>query len=76
MTTYDGSSLIHTLSVADDSIVSGLTYSFKYGAVNVIGESLLSPDVRYAIASPPAKPVTPTRATILNSKTQITVLWS
>jgi hypothetical protein len=68
--------MTHTVTTAIDGIVPGNIYTFKYLAVNVIGASNFSPETRIAAASPPGKPATPTRALILNSKNQITVLWS
>lgn len=76
MLSYVDNAMTHTLTQLQDNITSGAIYTFMFRAINVIGPSLFSPEVRYAIASPPAKPATPTRANILQSKTQITVLWS
>jgi len=68
--------MTHTVTSAVDEIVPGSIYTFKFRATNVKGGSNFSPETRIAAASPPSKPATPTRALILNSKTQITVLWS
>jgi hypothetical protein len=76
VTSYISNGMTHTVTTANDLIVPGTIYTFKFRAVNVIGPSSFSPETRIASASPPAKPATPTRAGILNSKTQITVLWS
>jgi len=57
--------MTHTLTTLLDGIIAGRVYTFKYRAVNVIGSSDFSAEVRYAIAAPPAKPATPTRASIL-----------
>lgn len=65
VTTYTDNAMTHTLTTAANAITGGLIYTFKYKAVNVIGASAFSPEVRFAIASPPAKPATPTRASFL-----------
>jgi len=76
VTSYANNGMTHTVTTAVDNIVPGSIYTFKFRAINVKGGSNFSPETRIAAASPPSKPATPTRALILNSKTQITVLWS
>jgi hypothetical protein len=76
VTSYTNNGMTHTVRTVPDGIVPGSIYTFKFRAVNVIDPSNFSPETRIAAASPPSKPATPTRALILNSKTQITVLWS
>jgi len=68
--------MTHTVTTAANGLVSGTIYTFKFRAVNVIGASLFSAESRFAVASPPSKPATPVRASILQSKTQITIIWS
>ena len=74
--TYTDNAMTHTVTTADNAIVPGSIYTFKYRAVNVVGPSPFSGETRIAAASPPGKPVTPQRALILQGKTQITVIWS
>ena len=64
-----GSGLSKVLSYSDNSmettitaaITSGTTYTFKFRSFNKVGFSEFSEQVRFAIASPPAKPVAPTK---------------
>ena len=50
-----------TLTTTDNSIQPGVIYTFKYIAKNIVGYSAFSTEVRYATATPPAKPATPTK---------------
>jgi hypothetical protein len=74
--TYTDNAMTHTVTTAANSIVPGTIYTFKYRAVNVVGPSSFSDETRIAAASPPAKPAAPQRASILQGKNQITVIWS
>ncbi len=62
---YDGKSATHIVKDNPDGLISGLIFAFKYRAINVVGPSPFSPEVRFAVAQPPTKPNTPTRAAIL-----------
>lgn len=66
----------HTLTATDNNITSGTVYTFKFIANNIVGYSSFSSEVRYAAASPPAKPSTPTKDLSNSTKTSITVKWS
>ena len=59
-----------------DGIVSGVTYTFRVRARNVVDYSEFSNEVRYVISSPPDKPVAPTKDYILSTKTSLVIRWS
>ena len=73
-----GSSLLmeHELTFTDDAIASGTVYTFKYIAKNIRGYSAFSSEVRFAAATKPSMPATPTKVLPLSSKTSITVAWA
>jgi len=78
-----GSSFSKVVGYADNSmettitgLISGATYTFKFRSFNVVGFSEFSEQVRYAIASPPAKPATPTKDMQMSTKTSIYIKWS
>ena len=73
--TYLGTSSTHILTDTDNGITSGLIYTFKYVANNIVGNSTESQEVRYAAASPPLKPNDPTKDLSKSTKTSITVKW-
>jgi len=60
VTDYDGNSLVYTVNVGDTydgfTVTSGLTYTIKFLARNVIGYSEDSDLLQVAIARPPTKP--------------------
>jgi hypothetical protein len=56
VTTYNGVSSSHTLTVANDGIVAGLIYKLKYRATNVYGYSDFSEELNIGVTSFPAKP--------------------
>jgi hypothetical protein len=58
--TYTSNDLTHTLTVADDSLTTGLIYKFQFRATNAIGNSELSDTSRFALADPPTAPSAPT----------------
>jgi hypothetical protein len=56
VTTYDGSSMSHQLSVGTDAIVTNAQYRFRILAKNAYGESPFSEELTAAIAPLPSKP--------------------
>jgi hypothetical protein len=60
VTSYTSNSLVHTLTDADDALVAGKIYKFRFVAVNAIGNSAYSDTVRYAAVDAPAAPTAPT----------------
>jgi hypothetical protein len=54
VTTYLGSAMSHTLTVADDSLVVGETHFFSLLARNDVGDSELSDESSFAVAPLPA----------------------
>lgn len=72
------SSIPSTFSVTStaNSITSGKIYSFEVHAKNSIGYNILNNDSRFAAASFPAQPSTPTKVSLLSNTTHITVAWS
>lgn len=75
ITTYDGSSLDHTMTVDDDSLVASTIYKFKYRAVNDYGESDFSDEVDAGVSSFPAKPDPVTKVVNESGETYITLQW-
>ena len=82
-TGVQGSSFSKVVGYADNSmettingLTSGATYTFKFRSFNVVGFSEFSEQARFAIASPPAKPVTPTKDMQMSTKTSIYIKWS
>ncbi len=75
MTTYVSGTWVHTLTTANDSIVSGKTYSFMFRSKNVVGYSEYSNEAKFAIAIPPAKPAIPVKLFAESGRTFITVQW-
>lgn len=73
---YSDNGRQHTLTTDTDGIVSGTTYTFKYRSANIIGDSVFSNEVRYAISSPPAKPNTPTKDYDRSGRTFMMIQWS
>lgn len=79
-----GSSFSKVSSYTDNSmettitadITAGSTYTFKFRCFNKVGFSEFSEQVRFAIASPPAKPLAPTKDMHLSTRTSIFVKWS
>lgn len=56
VTTYDGESNLHTITVVDDALVAGTIYKFKYRAVNKYGTSDWSEELNAGVSSLPTKP--------------------
>lgn len=73
VTTYDGSSRQHTLTVADDSLQAGTVYKFKLLAKNAYGASDFSEELDAAIASFPLPNDSLRKVTA--TETSITLEW-
>lgn len=73
VSSYTDNSLLHTISTG---LVSGRIYTFKYRSQNVVGYSDFSPQVLYAVSTPPSKPAAPTKDMALSTLTSIYVRWS
>ena len=56
VSSYDGVSMTHTISVATDGIVSGTIYKFMTVAKNAFGTSDYSDQLSAGVSSFPAKP--------------------
>jgi hypothetical protein len=72
---YNTNLLTHTLTVADDSITSGLIYKFVFRTTNAVGNSLESNIVEYAICDVPLAPGSPVVMLAHTSDTTISVDW-
>ena len=59
-----------------DGIESGITYTFRVRARNIVGTSEFSNEVRYVISSPPDKPDVPTKDNSRSTRTSIVIQWS
>ena len=66
---------IFSVTSTNNAIVSGNIYSFEVMAKNSIGYNVLTNISRFAAASLPAQPSTPTKVSLLSNTTQITVSW-
>jgi len=76
VSTYDGSSSQHTMSVGADSLVAGQIYKFKYKAVNAFGDSDFSDECDGGVSSFPATPTAPTKVAADSGETYITLAWT
>lgn len=79
VTTYTNNAMSTTLTGSVNlitTITAGTVYTFKIRAKNAVDYSPFSAEVRFAAATPPAKPATPTKILSTSSKTSITVKWS
>lgn len=65
----------HTLTYANDAIVTGKIYSFKFRALNSKGYSEYSEILSVATTAPPDQANTPTVVYSLSSRTSIFVNW-
>jgi hypothetical protein len=70
---YSTNAMTHLQTVG---ITSGNIYSFKFLARNAIGDSSFSDTVRFAAASPPSKPATPTKNIQSSTRSSIVIDWS
>jgi hypothetical protein len=61
VSTYDGSSLVHTLTVADDSLIPFTIYRFRVKTVNFYGDSPYSAEISIAVAPLPSQPAPVTK---------------
>ena len=68
VTTYDGSSMTHTLTDIADTLTSGLIYKFVFRATNSQGESEDSPVASFALSNKPAAPGSPLRMLSLTTE--------
>lgn len=73
---YTSNLLTHTLTVADDSLTTGLLYKFKFRAINLVGNSEDSNIVEYALVDKIEAPQAPTVMLDHTSESQIAVEWS
>ena len=67
--------LKHTLTVSNDSLTPGTLIYFQYTAVNSVGESDLSSEVSYALASYPDAPTNVIKVDELSSVDSIYLQW-
>jgi len=75
VTTYDGKSLSHTLTVLADAIVPSTIYKLKYRAVNEYGYSDFSEELNIGVASFPLKPNPVTKVLSESGTNFITLTW-
>jgi hypothetical protein len=72
-------SLVETYKNEREFTVTGLAagtiHTFKYAALNEIGRSEYSREVRIAVSRPPAKPAAPTKNMEKSTRTSIFVEW-
>jgi len=75
VTSYDGQSLTHVVSVANDQLVNGTIYKFKYRAVNKYGNSDFSDELTVGLGSKPQKPNSVRKVSAESGLTYITLEW-
>ena len=73
--TYDGNSVQHTLTVADDNLTQGIIYKLRALAVNAYGSSDFSDEVDAGVSSFPGKPNSVRKVSAESSQTSITLEW-
>lgn len=76
VTSYDGVSMSHTISIAVDGLVSGAIYKFMTVANNNYGSSDFSDELNVGVSSFPAKPSAVTQVVSESGQTYITIQWS
>lgn len=76
VSSYDGSSLSHTITQATDSVVPGTIYKFQYRAINAYGQSDFSDEVEAGVSSFPTAPNSPSKVEADSGETFITLSWS
>jgi len=76
VSSYDGSSMSHTLNTVDDPIVSYTSYRFRIKAVNLYGDSEYSEELPAAIAPLPSKPASVTKDQSFSTITSIKLNWA
>jgi hypothetical protein len=67
--------MTHTLTFADDAIVTGKIYSFKFRALNAKGFSDYSEILSVATTAPPVKANIPTVDYTRSSRTSLYIKW-
>ena len=75
ITTYDGQSSTHTVTVADDLLSAGTIYKFKYRAVNSYGSSDYSEELNAGLGALPLKPNPVRWIESESGETHITLEW-
>ena len=84
ITAYDGSSQTYSVLAGDDigssgfQFVTGSIYTFKYTAINEVGESearYLAPHLRVAMGGAPSMPVQPVVDEAASNETSIKLDW-
>lgn len=76
VTTYDGQSSTHTVTVAADTLVAGQIYLLKSRAVNAFGSGEYSEELAVGVADFPAAPASLTKVIAESSPTYITLEWA
>ena len=74
-TDYDGVNLIHTLTAANDGLVSGQRYRFRVICRNAQGDSVPSEDLVLELNPLPVQLSQVTKEQSLSSNTSIMVSW-
>lgn len=67
VSTYDGISLVHTMTTGADGLLADNKYRFRIKAVNAYGSSEWSPTVDCLIASLPSAPGVPNKLQALST---------
>jgi hypothetical protein len=75
VTTYTSGSRSHTLTTADDGLVDGKIYTFKWYAVNDYGTGEDSDEIQVGVTDVFAASASMTKVSSLSTKTSISVTW-
>ena len=68
--------MTHTVTTANDPIVTFGQYRFRYKSVNAFGSSIYSPELPVAAIPLPATPDPVTKVQALSSKTSLVLAWT
>ncbi len=67
---------MHKVTVADDDLIPGLIYTFRWYAINAFGSGQLSNEITVALAAFPVATTAITKNMATSSNTSISVSWN
>ena len=66
---------MHTITIADDQLVTGAIYTIRWFATNQVGEGIRSDEIRVALSDRPSAPTNLRKLSQLSTQSVITVAW-
>ena len=75
VSTYPSGSLSHTVSIANDGLVAGKIYTFRWYAVNAFGSGEYSNELTVALSAYPVATAQIRKVMAISSKTSISLSW-